>query len=266
MAIRIAVSGATGRMGRALASLVAAANDLTLVGGIARVAREPDAALALGFPRIESPAGAAPILAEADVLIDFSSPDQLARVLEEARPDGVPGALVIGTTGLDDDLLARLDEIAASRAVMAEANFSVGIQVLTALATAAAAGLPASEYDVEIVETHHRAKADAPSGTALSLARAVALARSVDLAAVRRDGRSGRTGARPDGEIGLHALRGGSVIGEHRVLFLGQRERIELAHAASDRAVFAEGALVAARWLAGRAPGRYTFREALGLA
>ena len=119
---------------------------------------------------------------------------------------------------------------------------------------------------MEMVEAHHRRKEDAPSGTALALGEAVAAGRGVELAEVRRDGRSGRPGARPGGEIGFHALRGGDVVGEHQVLFLGERDRLELVHRASDRALFAEGALRAARWLAGRAPGRYTMRDVLGLA
>lgn len=265
MAIRVAVAGATGRMGRALARLIAESRELELVGGIAHVARDEGVAAALGYPRITALEGAEEVLRAADVVVDFSSPELLAGLLDAIGPDGPPGALVIGTTGLGDGLRARIDGAAASRAVMVESNFSVGVQLLASLAALAAARLPATEFDVEIVETHHRAKADAPSGTALTLARAVAESRSARLEDVRRDGRSGRTGPRPEGEIGLHAVRGGDVVGEHRVLFLGALERIELAHAAADRSVFAAGALVAARWLAGRAPGRYSLRQALSL-
>jgi 4-hydroxy-tetrahydrodipicolinate reductase len=174
-------------------------------------------------------------------------------------------ALVVGTTGLDDDTVKQLDALARRTAVLVAANFSVGVNLLLGLAEQAARVLPAATYDVEIVETHHGRKLDAPSGTALALGEAVARGRSVELAGVRRDGRSGTTGERPRGEIAFHALRGGSVAGEHHLHFLGQRERIELAHHAEDRALFAEGALVAARWITGRAPGRYTMGDVLGL-
>jgi 4-hydroxy-tetrahydrodipicolinate reductase len=148
--------------------------------------------------------------------------------------------------------------------VLTAANFSVGVNVLLSLVATAAAAL-GPEYEVEIVEAHHRRKEDAPSGTALALGRAVAGARGVELDAVRRDGRSGRPGARPAGEIGFHALRGGSIVGEHQVWLIGEMDRLELVHRAADRALFAEGALRAAAWLAGRAPGRYSMRDVLGL-
>lgn len=150
-------------------------------------------------------------------------------------------------------------------AVLQAANFSIGVNLLLRLAEEAARTLPAEGYDVEIVETHHRRKADAPSGTALALGRAVAAGREARLEELRRDGRSGVTGERAVGEIGMHALRGGDVVGEHQVLFIGARERIELTHAAGDRALFADGALLAARWIAGKQPGRYQMREVLGL-
>ena len=259
MATRIVVSGARGRMGRAVAALAAAADDIELVGGLGREAGELPGA----YERIVPPEEAAEMVAGCDVVVDFSAPEFLARVLDSVPLDG--RGLVVGTTGLDDALQHRIDALAERAAVLVAANFSVGVNLLLSLVEEAARRLPADRYDVEIVEAHHRGKADAPSGTALALGRAVAEGRGIDLETVRRDGRTGRPGARPTGEIGFHAIRGGSVAGAHRVLFLGALEHLELAHTAFDRSLFAEGALVAARWMAGRTPGRYTMRDVLGL-
>lgn len=265
MALRIAVSGASGRMGQALARLIAGSGDLELVGGIDRERLSGEAAARIGYPRVETVDNAASVLGSADVLLDFSAPAALARLLAE-QADALAGrAIVVGTTGLGDDVLRLLDAAAARSPVLVSANFSVGVNVLLALVEQAARLLPPERFDVEIVETHHRNKVDAPSGTALALGRAIAGVRGVRLEEVRRDGRSGETGKRPVGEIGFHALRGGEVVGEHRVQFLGAYERIELAHAAADRALFADGALLAARWIAGRPPGHYTMRQVLGL-
>ncbi|HUF14240.1 MAG TPA: 4-hydroxy-tetrahydrodipicolinate reductase [Longimicrobiales bacterium] len=261
MAVRIVVSGATGRMGSQLGRLVRDAADLELGGGIA-----PHAAGAEShYASVVTAADASALLARADVLVDFSAPAQLRSILA-AHGDALAGkGIVVGTTGLDAETELALDEVAGSAAVIVAANFSVGVNLLLELARSAAGVLDADAFDVEIVEAHHRHKADAPSGTALALGRAVAEGRGVDLGQVRRDGRSGRDGERPSGEIGFHALRAGEIVGEHEVAFIGANERITLGHAATDRAVFAEGALRAARWIAGRAPGRYTMRDVLGL-
>ena len=157
-----------------------------------------------------------------------------------------------------------LERAAERGAVLQAANFSVGVNLLLALAERAAAVL-GDDYDVEIVEAHHRRKADAPSGTALALGESVAAGRGVKLGEVRVDGRSGRPGERARGEIGFHALRGGEIVGEHEVAFIGAKERVTLGHVASDRALFAEGALRAARWIAGKPAGRYTMADVLGL-
>lgn len=258
--LRVVVSGATGRMGRALAE-VAPRHDVEILGGIARAPLEPEAAATLGYPQIEGPEGAAPLLAAADVWIDFSAPSLLQRLLADLPPTWRT-PLVVGTTGLDAATLAALDALAAHCPVLRASNFSVGVHLLAELVATAARVL--ADADAEIVETHHRHKADAPSGTALYLAERLAAARGWPWPQARRDGRSGATGPRPREEIGLHAVRGGEVVGEHRVLLLAPAERIELLHAAQDRAVFAEGALRAARWLAGRPPGRYTMRHVLG--
>ncbi|HUH13407.1 MAG TPA: 4-hydroxy-tetrahydrodipicolinate reductase [Longimicrobiales bacterium] len=262
--LRLAVVGATGRMGRRVAALAAEAG-VEVVGGVADLQRSEEEARAAGYPRIVAPEHAAGLIEGADVVLDFSSPKALAEVLDLAEEALAGRALVVGTTGLGAAQERRLDDVARSTAVLVAANFSVGVNLLLSVAERMAAALPAAAYDVEIVEAHHRAKVDAPSGTALALAAAVARGRGVPLEGLRRDGRSGAAGPRPEGEIGIHALRGGSVAGEHRLHFLGGRERIELAHTASDRDLFAEGALLACRWARGRPPGRYGMRDVLDL-
>lgn len=262
--LRLAVVGATGRMGRAVASL-AAASGVELVGGVADTDRESEDAREAGYPAVVAPEHASRVLAGADVVLDVSAPDALAEVLDLAEEALSGRALVVGTTGLRRSEERRLRELSSRTAVLVAANFSPGVTLLLDLVERVARSLPSDAWDVEVVETHHRAKADAPSGTALALAEAVARGRGGELEGLRVDGRSGRTGARPAGEIGLHAVRGGRVTGEHRVLFLGERERLELNHVAGDRSLFAEGALLACRWLRGRPPGRYGMVDVLGL-
>jgi 4-hydroxy-tetrahydrodipicolinate reductase len=235
-------------MGTVLARLISADSDLELAGGIGRGTLD----------------AAREVLRSADVVIDFSAPTLLSTLLDEHRDSLAGRAVVVGTTGLDATVLDALATLATLSPVLCSANFSVGVNLLAALVEQAARVL-GDEYDAEIVETHHRRKTDAPSGTALELGRAIARGLGTDLEQVRRDGRAGHTAERPHGEIGMHAVRGGNVVGEHRVLLLGERERIELGHVATDRALFAEGALRAARWLAGRDPGSYTMQQVLGL-
>lgn len=261
MAVRIVVSGATGRMGEQLGRLVREASDLDLTGGIAPDANAQDTP----YPGIVPAEEADALLRGCDVLVDFSAPGHLRTILE-AHGDALAGrAIVVGTTGLDDETQRALDAAAARSAVLVAANFSVGVNLLIELARQAARVLGADAFDVEIVEEHHRHKKDAPSGTALALGRAIAGGREVDLDAVRRDGRSGTGDERPRGEIGFHALRGGETVGRHEVSFIGASERVTLAHSADDRALFATGALTAARWIAGRPAGTYTMRDVLGL-
>lgn len=262
-ALRVAISGAGGRMGHALAALIGEDPSLAMTGGVDRMP-EGGAWIAAGGVVLRAPQDAAAVIRDADVVIDFSAPDCLCTLASLPREVWTGTALVVGTTGLGPDEERALEALAEVTPVLRAANFSVGVNLLLDLVERAARVLD-GRYDVEIVETHHRRKEDAPSGTALELGSAVAHGRAVPLDAVRLDGRSGRPGTRPAGEIGFHAVRGGDVVGEHRVLFLGERERIELAHAASDRSLFAEGALRAARWLVGRAPGRYGMRDLLGL-
>ncbi len=263
---RVAVSGATGRMGRELSRLATESDDIEIIGGVARSGRSGEEAASIGYPCVDDVAGAGELLRSADVVIDFSAPEQLASLLETHGERLVGRGLVVGTTGLEPWLAGKLDDVAGRSAVLVASNFSIGINVLLALVERAAAALAPEAYDVEIVETHHRHKADAPSGTAIAIGDAVARGRGErPLSALRRDGRSGHLDPRPPGEIGFHALRGGEVPGDHRAYFLGAREQIELAHRALERAVFAEGALAAARWVAGREPGRYELKQMLGL-
>jgi 4-hydroxy-tetrahydrodipicolinate reductase len=251
-------------MGQTIARLIADADDLIVEGGIAPVADGQAPAMA-GYPQIRPVEEAGELVRHADVVIDFSAPAHL-RSLLDLHAGALEGrALVVGTTGLEADLEASLDETGRGCALLVAANFSIGVNLLLGLAEQAARALPQDGYDVEIVEAHHGRKEDAPSGTALELGRAVARGRGVDLDAVRRDGRSGRPGARPAGEIGFHALRGGGVVGEHTVHFLGTHERLILGHSAGSRELFAAGALVAARWLSGQGPGRYSMAQVLGL-
>lgn len=252
-------------MGRALAARARQLGGFKVVGGIDAHDAGEDAALAAGYPRIASIASADTLIEAADVVLDFSAPDALRALLGTHGPALHGRALVTGTTGLSAQDSGALDALAASCAVLDAPNFSIGVNVLLALVERAARALPADAWDAEIVETHHGGKVDAPSGTALALGDAVARGRGSRLEDERRDGRSGVTGARRSGEIGFHALRGGGVVGEHSVSFLGPRERVVLEHQAFDRALFADGALTAARWLAGRDPGRYSMAEALGL-
>ena len=261
MAVRIVVAGATGRMGAQLGRLVRADPELELIGGIA-----PDAAAADSpYPTIVPAERAAQLLSSCDVLVDFSAPPHLRSILAQ-HGDALAGrGVVVGTTGLDDDARRAIDDAARRSALLVAANFSVGVNLLLELARQAARVLGPDAFDVEIVEAHHRHKADAPSGTALALGHAIAEGREVALDDVRSDGRSGVSGERPVGEIGFHALRGGEIVGEHEVSFIGANERVTLGHVATDRSLFAAGALRAARWIAGRAPGNYTMRDVLGL-
>lgn len=265
MPVRAVISGATGRMGHALVGLIGSSTDFVLAGGVDRERQSGAAAQKFGFDAIETAESAAAMIQRADVVLDFSAPEGLHSLLTHRLRELEGKALVVGTTGLHADILQLLTRASQQGAVVVSANYSIGVNLMLGVVAAAARVLPADRFDVEIVETHHRHKADAPSGTALLLGRVVAEARHGSLDQLRRDGRSGKSGERPQGEIGFHALRGGEVVGEHRVAFLGARERFDIAHAASDRSVFAEGALAAAKWLVDQQPGSYSMQDVLGL-
>jgi 4-hydroxy-tetrahydrodipicolinate reductase len=258
--IRIAVVGASGKMGRAIVRLaVEAGLPLTCAVGVSEVGRDVGDLAGVGPIGVSVVDGLAAIEhARADVIIDFSSPGATLALAPIAASAGC--AIVSGTTGLSEESRDALRRAAARVAVLWEPNMSLGVHVLSRLVERAVLAL--NEWDVEIVETHHKAKIDAPSGTALRLAEVVERARS--RATRVAHGRQGRVGPRPDQEIGMHALRGGDVIGDHVVHLLGGGERLELTHRATSRDVFAHGALRAARWLAGRGPGEYALSDVLG--
>lgn len=255
---KVVLSGARGRMGHAVAKLIGDDGALELIGGVDREGGE------VGGVEVHAVSDAAEILRSADAVIDFSAPEFLRKLANERRDELAGTALIVGTTGLEEEDEELLDSLAEKGPVLTAANFSVGVNVLLSLVETATRAL-GEDYDIEIVEAHHRRKEDAPSGTALALGEAAAKGREVDLSSVRKDGRSGRPGPRPDGEIAFHSLRGGDIIGDHQVHLIGALDRIEIGHRASDRALFAAGALRAAKWLAGREPGRYSMRQVLGL-
>jgi 4-hydroxy-tetrahydrodipicolinate reductase len=264
---RVAVLGADGRMGRALARATFAAApraELTAAcerPGHAAIGKDAGTLAGTGAAGVLVTAELPPKGA-ADVWIDFTHASATAAVTEAARAAGA--ALVIGTTGLDERARSAIDAAARNVPVVYAANYSVGINVMLKLVADAARAL-GPDYDLEIVETHHRAKRDAPSGTALRLAEALAEATARDLTDTARYARHGDIGPRPAREIGIQALRGGDVVGDHTVFFLGQGDRIEITHRANTRDTFAVGAVRAAVWLAGRAPGLYDMRAVLGL-
>jgi len=240
---RIGIYGSAGRMGRAIAEAIG----------------EEGAALAGGADARDDPR---PLAAAADVLLDFSAPAALDAHLAAARGAGTP--ILVGTTGLSIAHHDALDAAAREIAVLQTGNTSLGVTLLALLVREAAARL-GSDWDIEIVESHHRHKVDAPSGTALMLGEAAAAGRGTPLSEVRVDSRAGLVGARSEGTIGFASLRGGSVVGDHEVVFAGEGERITLSHLAQDRGMFARGAVKAALWLAGRGPGRYRMGDVVGL-
>jgi 4-hydroxy-tetrahydrodipicolinate reductase len=242
----IGILSSAGKMGQAIA---AAVPDL---GG--RVAGGIDT----GGDR----AALAALAERADVLVDFSTPSALAANLAAARAAGTP--ILIGTTGLTAAHHAFVAEAASEIAVLQTGNVSLGVTLLAKLVREAAERL-GSDWDIEIVEMHHRHKVDAPSGTALLLAEAAAAGRGIALSDARVADRAGLTGARSEGTIGLASLRGGSVAGDHMVVFAGEGERVEIGHRAENRAIFARGAVTAALWLAGKPAGSYTMAEVLGV-
>lgn len=247
---RIGILGAKGRMGRAIA-IAADQLGAAISGGI-----DQEGTVHGAYASLVELAGAS------DVLVDFTRPDALAAHLDAAVTGGCP--IVIGTTGLAAEHHAAIDRAAKSVAVLQAANTSLGVNLLAYLVREAAARL-GPEWDVEIVEMHHRHKVDAPSGTALLLGDAAAKGRGVDLANVSDRGRDGITGERREGAIGFAALRGGSVAGDHQVILATEGERIELGHRAESRAIFARGAIKAALWLNGKPAGRYDMTDVLGL-
>ena len=240
----IGIIGSKGRMGQALVNAIDERDDLAHAGGV------------------DQHDDLAELLTHSDVLVDFSSPEGLAKRLDLCAQAGKP--VLIGTTGLEPAHHQSIDDAAGTIAVLQTGNTSLGVNMLAALVKEAASRL-GDDWDIEIVEMHHRHKVDAPSGTALLLGEAAAEGRGINLDEQSERGRDGQTGKRAKGAIGFASLRGGSVAGDHQVIFATDEERIELGHRAENRMIFARGAVKAALWLVQQKPGRYDMADMLGL-
>jgi 4-hydroxy-tetrahydrodipicolinate reductase len=245
MTLSIAIAGASGRMGRVLIDAASRDARFNIAG---TTTRGVDASTAA---------------ANADVWVDFTTPDATIAALDALASTKIRAA-IIGTTGLSASQDARITEHAKRIAIVKSGNFSLGVNVLTALVKETASKL-GPEWDIEIVEAHHRRKVDAPSGTALMLGEAAARGRGKALSDVRIPSRNGATGARPEGGIGFAVVRAGGIVGEHAVSFASEREVLTLSHSALDRGLFADGALAAALWAAHKPPGLYSMQDVLGL-
>jgi 4-hydroxy-tetrahydrodipicolinate reductase len=265
--MRLVVAGAAGRMGRMLVRAIHETPGVTLHGALERsgsIALGQDAGLlaGVGDMRVAITEDALEAVAQADGILDFTTPPatvELAALAAQARI-----VHVAGTTGLSTADLAKLDAAARHAVVIRSGNMSLGVNLLAGLVKRVAKAL-GEEYDIEIVEMHHRMKVDAPSGTALMLGEAAAAGRGIDLARNSARARDEETGPRKPGDIGFASLRGGTVVGDHEVIFAGPGERLCLSHKAEDRGIFARGAVRAALWGRGRKPGHYGMADVLGL-
>ncbi|MBE0552145.1 MAG: 4-hydroxy-tetrahydrodipicolinate reductase [Rhodobacteraceae bacterium] len=263
----IVVTGASGRMGQMLVRIIADSGKARLVGAVERPGHGwigQDVGTAAGGPAVGVTVTDDPLeaFARAQAVIDFTAPAatvEFAALAAQARC-----VHVIGTTGLETEHHARIDAAARHAVVVQAGNMSLGLNLLLGLTRKVAQALDA-DWDIEVIEAHHRMKVDAPSGTALMLGQAAAEGRGVALDKARVSGRDGITGARARGTIGFSAVRGGDIVGEHDVLFAGEGERVIIRHIATDRAIFARGALRAALWGQGQKPGRYDMTDVLGL-
>lgn len=253
--LRVAVLGAGGRMGQAILTELQAQDGVSITGAVVRSApKASDAA----YPVTEQ---LAEVLKTSDVLIDFSNPGASLAAAAALDNSACP-AWIVGTTGIQTSEQKTIEALAQSKTIVQSDNFSLGVNVLLALVRQAATILP-GDWDAEISERHHRDKADAPSGTALSLGRQIAAARDQVFREVAILSREGRESARRPGDIGFSAIRGGGAIGDHQVDFLSAREMLTLGHRAFERSIYAEGAVLAARWAATREPGLYSMMDVL---
>jgi len=268
MSVRLAVSGATGRMGHTILELASQDHQLEIVGALENASHpsmgKPLNEVLTSLSKVKAPlASVLPRLSpKPDVLIDFTQPQATMGYLHEASSEGI--GMVIGTTGCNEQEKEQVREAAKKIPIVMASNMSVGMNLLFALVEEAAAKL-GPKYDVEIMEAHHHFKKDAPSGSALSLGEAVARAWKVNLKDVSTHGRQGQVGERKNGTIGFHAIRGGDIVGDHTVLYAGPGERLELTHRAHSREAFAQGALKAALFVAGKKSGLYDMLDVLGL-
>lgn len=267
MSIKIGIVGAAGRMGRALVRQITATPGGEVFGAVERpgsdsIGKDAGSLAGLEPLGITVTDDAIALFAAADVVIDFTSP--AATVEHSMLAAQGKTAHIVGTTGLSAEDEAALERAARHTPVVYAANYSLGVNILTALIERTAAIL-GDDWDIDIVEMHHRHKVDAPSGTALMLGKAAARGRAVNFDSVKKLSREGLTGARPAGEIGFASLRGGDVVGEHTAIFAAPAERIEFTHKATDRALFARGAVRAALWAGQQKPGLYSMVDVLGL-
>jgi 4-hydroxy-tetrahydrodipicolinate reductase len=267
--MKLVVVGAGGRMGQALIRAISEAADAVLVGAVERsgsasLGRDAGELAGVGTLGIAVSDDPLPVFARAEGVLDFTSPGATVEFAGYAAQAHI--AHVIGTTGCSADDDTRILAAARHAPIVKSGNMSLGVNLLAALVEQAARALPAADFDIEVLEMHHRHKVDAPSGTALLLGQAAAQGRDIDLNQNSVRSRDGHTGAREAGTIGFATLRGGSVVGEHSVILAGAGERITLGHMAEDRSIFARGAVRAALWARGRKPGLYSMRDVLGLA
>lgn len=265
--MKLVVSGAAGRMGRAILDRLYEDSDLELAAALEKKGHPSvgkDAGLLIGVGKWGIPVSdhLKKGVQAGDVIIDFTFPGSTLPLLEEAEAKQKP--MVIGTTGFNREEEKRLEKASQKIPIVLSPNMSVGVNVMFKLLSDAARAL-GEAYDIEILEIHHRQKKDAPSGTALRIGELLAAARGASLSQVGRFSRKGTIGARPTGEIGIQSLRGGDVVGEHTVTFAGPGERIEVTHRAHSRNNFARGALVAAQWVADQKPALYDMMDVLGL-
>jgi len=265
--VRVTVAGVAGRMGSVLAKLAVNNADLELVGateapGHTLIGESVAEIVGRSGTGVRITDNIEEAIVEADVLLDFVSPKPTLAALEACARHKI--ADVVGTTGFDAEQQKRIEKYSQVIPIVFAPNMSLGVNLLAKLVAQTAKALGPS-YDIEIVEVHHRLKADSPSGTAIMLANAAARARGMDPEKVSIYGRQGRTSARPDDQIAIMSLRGGDVVGEHTVIFAGPGERIELTHRAHSRETFAQGAIRAARWVIGKKPGLYSMMDVLGL-
>jgi 4-hydroxy-tetrahydrodipicolinate reductase len=264
--MRLVVAGAGGRMGRTLVRAIAETKGLALAGAVeqagALVGQDAGVLAGLGANGIRLASDATSLMAEADGILDFTAPKATVELAGLAARSGI--VHVIGTTGLSAEEEAKIKDAANGAVIIKSGNMSLGVNLLAALVKQVAKTLD-DDFDIEIVEMHHNKKIDAPSGTALLLGRAAAEGRGIDLDKRAARARDGHTGARKPGDIGFAALRGGTVVGDHHVIFAGPAERLELVHRAEDRMIFARGALKAALWARDKPPGLYSMADVLGV-
>lgn len=265
--IKTTIIGASGRMGQSIASILASDESIEITGAL-EVSGHPSVGNTLGDLigdekiQVQIKDDIHDACGKSDILIDFTTPESTLSNLKYAGENGK--SMVIGTTGFDKSEQVELQELASKIPCVLSPNMSIGVNIVFELSKKVAS-LIGDTYDIEIIEAHHKNKVDAPSGTALGIARAVAEGLNLNLEDVAKYERYGKIGERKSGEIGIQTIRGGDVVGDHTVMFLGEGERLELTHKASSRDNFSKGVLLAIKWLSGKAPGIYSMKDVLDL-